>query len=266
MISLRVKFGATRAMQTIPTWDFSAAIADQPAAMNYDIADQVNTVGGGIDCAQRWESLHYLYVTAITAHTPQKHHRHRKPWIREHTLDLIQQRGATRTLGDLALASDLSKQIRRAAKADKRVWLDQQLLSGGWGPLKDLTKPFPKNVLRLHSRQQPDTHCTNAEVYVQHLSSVQWAPAGAAVGLADEPVLPATPIISETAISMAELTAAIKQIKPHKRTEKDQIPNDFWKHLQRPGLDALFTLFQSCWDGHLHKSPTMEARSSCGNL
>ena len=46
---------------------------------------------------------------------------------------------------------------------------------------------------------------------------------------------------------MAELTAAIKQTKPHKRAGKDQVPNDFWKHLQGPGLDALLTLFQSCW-------------------
>ena len=67
------------------------------------------------------------------------------------------------------------------------------------------------------------------------------------MGLADEPVLPATPTISETTISMAELTAAIKQTKPRKRAGKDQVPNDFWKHLQGPGLDALLTLFQSYW-------------------
>ena len=102
MISLRVKLGATSTIRTMPTWDFSAATADQLAAMNRDIADQVNRVGGGVDCAQRWESLHRLYVTAITAHIPRKYHRPRKPWIRERTLDPIRQRGAARALGDLA--------------------------------------------------------------------------------------------------------------------------------------------------------------------
>lgn len=59
----------------------NSATADNLAAMNRDIAAQVDSVGGGDDCAKWWETLHEIYVTAITDHIPRNHRRPRKPCI-----------------------------------------------------------------------------------------------------------------------------------------------------------------------------------------
>ena len=83
-------------------------------------------------------------------------------------------RGRLREQGVLAQVKELTKQIRTAAKANKREWLDQQLETGDWQPITNLKQPFVQKVLRLQGLGQGQEDCTdsNAEVYAQHLAHV----------------------------------------------------------------------------------------------
>ena len=165
-------------------------------------------------------------------------------------LALIRRRGQYRDGGDLGAVADLNRQIRRAAKQDKRAWLDTQLVSGDWRLIINLKKPFRGATVCLYPQHNAQTTSTsdNTTVFATHLAEVQWADAGPAQGLRHNAVIDAEPTISTTTISMAEVIVAIKQSKSGKRGGKDQIPDELFKSLQHEGLEALLQLFQACWD------------------
>ena len=50
----------------------------------------------------------------------------------------------------MARVADLNKQIRKAAKKDKRAWLDEQLASRDWRPTTNVNKPFRGATVRLY--------------------------------------------------------------------------------------------------------------------
>ena len=173
------------------------------------------------------------------------------------TLNLLERRGQVRLQGDMGQVAELTKTIRKAAKSDKRNWLDEQLNTGDWRPITQLKKLFPLKALTLTDPTCSNDTKSNANIFAIHLATEQWQEAGLPQGLATTPLYPNIPTISETTISTAEVQAAIRQTKAAKRAGKDNVPNDFWKHLEGRGLSALVSLFQLCWDSQ-NKSPTME--------
>ena len=251
VVCMRVKLGAKSKPAKYARWDFANASQESIAAMNREIEerlDRTNLQGGGL--SQVWEQLSNTYAKAIEHHVPKIVFKPKKPWISEDTLQLIEQRGRLRVQGDMEAVAKLNRDIRKAAKQDKRTWLDEQLQTGDWGPVTNLRKPFRQQVLTLRSNEsQPEAHtATNADIYADHLANSQWKEAGLPEGLSDFPVLQAPPTISETTISEEEVRAAIKQSKSGRRGGKDRIPNEFWKVLQGKGFDALLALFRQCWD------------------
>ena len=199
------------------------------------------------DVTNMWEALRQTYLEALEHKIPKRKQLPRKPWITEDTLKLISDRSLCREAGDLARVADLNKQIRKAAKKDKRAWLDEQLASGDWRPITNLNKPFRGATVRLYPEHRSDEGLpapNNATVFAKHLAEVQWSDAGPAQGLRNDPILAADPTISST----AELITAISQTKTGKRGGKDAIPNELYKNLQGEGLVALLQLFRECWD------------------
>ena len=144
--------------------------------------------------------------------------------------------------------AELTKTIRKVAKSDKRNWLDEQLSTGDRRPITQLKKLFPLKALTLTDPTSSNDTKSNAEIFATHLATEQWQEAGLPQGLATTPLYPNIPTISEMTISTAEVQAAIRQAKAAKRAGKDDIPNDFWKHLEGRGLSSLVSLFQLCWD------------------
>ena len=247
-VTLCLKLGARPRRPPAIAWDFPAATTQHVIALNKTIEERLLTHLPQSDPTQRWEALETIFHEAIDTNIPKRRHKPRKPWIKPDTLALIETRGRLREQGDLAQVKELTKQIRTAAKANKREWLDQQLETGDWQPITNLKKPFVQKVLRLQGSGQGQEDCTdsNAEVYAQHLAHVQWADAGVPHGLAEEPILTSLPTISLTTISLAETLTAIRQSKAGKRGGKDMIPNNFWKGLSGKGLEELVALFQLC--------------------
>ena len=251
VLHLRIKLGAKQNPVRYPRWNFRNATADQVDSMNQEL-EMTQALDpaplNNPDPTQRWGALSALYVQALDKHIPKQRAQPRQPWITQGTLDLIERRGQLRTQGHMDKVADLNKEIRKAAKVDKRTWLDEQLSTGDWRPITNLKKPFPQKALMLVDQTGQGGNIDNAEILANHLALNQWKEAGEPTGLSTAPLFTDAPTISEATISLEEVTLAIKQSKVGKRAGKDTIPNDFWKRLKGAGLLELVSLFRLCWE------------------
>ena len=98
-----------------------------------------------------------------------------KPWISQSTLKLADEGRKARAAGDWPLEKTLRKQIRRAAKRDRAIWLTDLAAKGDWASLRRLRKGQGRQQGRLCDAQG----CTvsteqRAETFAEHLASVQW--------------------------------------------------------------------------------------------
>ena len=247
---LRVKLGAQPKPARYIKWDFRQATLDNVENMNKAIEQQVdNPLSMEGSSTDIWEDLSKIFLMAIDRHIPQRVAKPSRPWISEATLQLLERRGQLRMQGDLEQVAELNREIRRAAKRDKRIWLDEQLETGDWSAITNLRKPFRQQVLTLKaSGDGVPGRSTNADIYAVQLAEKQWKEAGEPEGLSAAPVLNTPPTISEATISMEEVRTAIKQTKSGKRGGKDQIPSEFFKALTGKGLEALLALFRQCFD------------------
>ena len=168
--------------------------------------------------------LGYFPISTLTIQFPKQWAQTRQPWITQGTLDLIERRGRIRTQGQMDQVAALNKEIRKAAKVDKRNWLDDQLSTGDCRPITNLKKPFPQKALMLVDHTGQGGHMHNAEILANHLAPSQWKEAGEPTGLSTAPLFTDAPTISEATISLEEVTLAIKQSKSAKRAGKDTIP------------------------------------------
>ncbi|CAK0907457.1 unnamed protein product [Prorocentrum cordatum] len=71
---------------------------------------------------------------------PEKYRISRRPWISQCTLDLIDQRSQARLENDQVKQRDLRRKVRRSAKADKTMWLNDCIQTGTWDGLKLIRK------------------------------------------------------------------------------------------------------------------------------
>ncbi|CAE7228886.1 Klhl22 [Symbiodinium sp. CCMP2592] len=248
---VRLKLGARRQQAPRPRWDFHSASPRNIREMNEALEARLDNIQSSDDVSQTWDLLREVFVQAMEEHIPKYQFAPRKPWISQSTLDLITRRGVLRSQGDLQQVAEYNKDIKRSAKRDKKNWLEEQLQSNSWEPIKQLKKSLPTKMVRLEPSPSLGISptATNADIYAAHLEQVQWAPA-ASPGVEDlsTDLLPhAAPDIEEGPLTMAELIQAIKHLKSGKSAGQDNIPNEFWKNLSGKGLEALLDLFQDCW-------------------
>ena len=118
--------------------------------MNGAIEQQLNSCQRVVtNTTDKWEDLSKVYLAAIDGHIPRYSVKPSRPWISENTLQLLARRGRFRTEGDMAQVAELNREIRKAARRDKRAWLDEQLQTGDWSAITNLRKPFRQQVLTL---------------------------------------------------------------------------------------------------------------------
>ena len=252
LAKVKMSLGARQISARKPCWDFKRATEETLINMNTQVGTQLASKQPNDEPGQKWEELRDIYLAALTDHIPKRVQQPRKEWISPATLDLIAARGEARKAGDLEAVEKYNKSIKKSARQDKKAWLNSQLEDAHWDPIKRLKSPFQSRLLRL---EPPSTHSnltamdSNAEIFATHLEQVQWAPP-ANEGVDDidtDDVLEHTPLVEEGPLTMNELVDAIKHLKTGKAAGKDGIPNEFWKHLSGPGLEALLDLFQCCW-------------------
>ena len=217
--------------------------------MNGAIEQQLNSSQRVVtNTTDKWEDLSKVYLVAMSCHIPRYSVKPSRPWISESTLQLLARRGRFRTEGDMAQVAEFNREIRKAARRDKRAWLDEQLQTGGLECHHQSQKALPSAGphLETHSRRGSG-YSYKCGHLCSSLSREAVEGGWQAANLSTAPVLTAPPTISETTISMEELKLAIKQLKVGKRCGKDRIPNELFKALQGKGLDALLELFRDCF-------------------
>lgn len=254
LAKVKLSLGANRSVSHKPRWDFQRATETSINNMNHHLGVQLGTRQLTDEPEQRWEELQDMYLTAIESHIPKHVHKPRKEWISPATLKLIAARGEAWNGGDLEAVERLNKTIKKSARQDKKAWLNSQLAEADWDPIRRLKTPFQSRLVRLEPPPalfNISDQASNAEIFATYLEQVQWAPS-AKEGVEDldtSAVVDQAPLVEEGPLTMTELVAAIKHLKTGKAAGKDGIPNEFWKHLSGPGLEALLNLFQCCWSG-----------------
>ena len=99
----------------------------------------------------------------------------RKPWISDKTLEHIASRNLARATGNHCLEASLNKLIKQSAKHDRNKWLEEQLESGDWTPVKQYRKGVRHPPGRL---QDLDGKLVNSDARADTLASyyeqIQW--------------------------------------------------------------------------------------------
>jgi len=182
----------------------------------------------------------------VSAATP------RKPWIRRRTLDLIDNRNASRNNEDRTAELALNKQIRKAAMQDRAVSLESIVSTGSWAEMKQLKrlrKPRIDNRRLCDSNGVSVESIDRAETFAQHLETVQWAVRPVNASVVRPALGPQIPTCSGT-ITVEELRDAVKKLKLNRAAV--QIPAEYLRALlEESAINAdcwLLRLMQLCWN------------------
>ena len=135
-----------------------------------------------------------------------------RPWIRTSTLQLIYRRKLARQHSDGAAVLLLQREVRKAAKLDRQIWLEGMLGSGDWTAVRKLRKGSRKDG-RLKDRFGEVVGSeARAETLAEYYERVQWAVRPVTVP-AFQHVLGAELQVDEADIQWAELRDAAQQLK-----------------------------------------------------
>ena len=174
----------------------------------------------------------------------------RRPWITAWTTNLIESRNAHRQSGNHEAEKVLNKQIRQAARADRRAWLLDELKGGTWKAVRKLKQGERTNhasVRNLQGELMPTSE--RADTLAEYFEKVQWQDRFPNVWLeSSEPLGPPLPV-KTSEITMEELKLALRKLSAGKAAGPDNIPPDFWKHLKydEDARGELLGLCQRCW-------------------
>ena len=164
---------------------------------------------------------------------------------------MIEARNVARSIQDVLEVQRLGKQIRVFAKADRKHWLEERLLTKDWGEVRKLRKGHRK-VGRLKNAQGVVVSSeARAETLADHYEKVQWAVRATTSGICADPLGP------EIAVDLGpilwdELLRAARKLKYDKAVGLDGLPGEFWRLIVMPGsfvAEWALDFCQTCWQG-----------------
>jgi len=176
----------------------------------------------------------------------------RKPWISVATLALIDRRRVCRLHGNVEEEKQVCQEIKRSARSDRRVWLNNLAASGSWGAARQLRGRVSKQQGKLNDADGcPVSSEDRAARFAEYLETVQWKvrPAKLVDDVGSLPPLP----VDLGPISLSELRRAAKSLKSGKAVGPDDTPIEYWKAVLNSGCSdgAAFLLdfCQAVWSG-----------------
>ena len=206
--------------------------------------------GGNVSVDTRWESLCTSMADSVKVNLPNQLSKANKPWIREETLDLIRQRLQARAVGDWELEKHLNKHIKKSAKKDRSIWLEELAGTGDWQALRRL-KQGRKAVQTRLCDETGNTVSTEqrADVFAQHLETIQWRVRPVTLLPGVEPPLHTELEVELGPFCHVELRKAIRKLKNGKATRQGDISIEIIKALAEEAGQALslfLGLFNTC--------------------
>ena len=195
----------------------------------------------------QWNILQHAAQDAISEHIPTTTSSPKHPWITQATWKLIQQRSDARLSQRLELEAQLHKDIRKQARKDKTQWLKARLAESEatldprqkWKWIKRIRSDYkPRPVSIRDSQGKPTSQSQQAQVFAEYLRDSHWAAPPTPYTGPTDPIHPAA-AVDLTPITMAELTAALKQLAHDKAPGPDQLPAEAWQWLDEHNKEAL---------------------------
>jgi len=253
-VRARIKLGAATPRQTPPKrWDFGGATEEQRRGFDAAVAATLPLVGAAASVEAAWQVILHGVQAAMKEHIPPKVREPRRPWISGPTMELIARRRGLVELGQIGAATGLDKDIRRRARADRRRWIAEGLLTKFWDPIRCMTRRRAPGAIAL---QRPGVEAANdkpAEVYAEYLGSELWARPGEPAGATGSDGWCTTSISGEGAgvdqgcITEAEVGDAIASLAKGKAPGADEIPAEAWKLLKK-SRSVRTCLANRCWE------------------
>ena len=218
------------------------------------------------DLNDRADSLQKAMLLSAQQSIPCRQACQKRPWITARTLELIELRDGARANNQVALMQAFQRQIRLAAKADRRAWLNELTCTGAWAAIHKLRKPKAPRQGRLQdlSGKLVDSN-ERAQTMADYLARVQWKPH--LMNETSEGMIDMGPKLDVKTqhFDMSELEAALTKLKYGKTPGRDDIPVDFWKVLaQYVGAKGpLLDICNECWEQKAIPKSWAHAKVTC---
>ena len=190
----------------------------------------------------------------------------RKPWISQTTLDLVERRHSAHMTRDFETERLLHSEIKKAAKTDKKRWLEELAGANSWRALR---------VMRCGTRHLQGKLCDDrgipvssecrADTFAKYLESVQWAVRPAS--LVENEVINEELPMHLGPITLDELRRAVKTFKPGKSVGPDGHPVEYWKAMLENGSteasEWLLRLWNLSWESYTVPQSWHLSRVAC---
>ena len=199
---------------------------------------------------------------ALTNQLPSK----KKPWISQATLDLINRRHLARTSNDVDEELRLHKLIKKSARMDRRLWLEDLAGSRSWAALRKLRRGHRHLQGRLNDATgKPVSSEDRAERFAEYFETVQWAVRPAT--LTDKSTLNEELPVHLGPVTLKELAAAVRRFRPGKASGPDGHPVEYWKAVLEngpsEGTEWLLHLCNRAWEHHVVPQSWHLSRVAC---
>ena len=187
-----------------------------------------------------FDRLNSILLTSANESFDAKHPDMKKPYISQHTWNLLEQKWTAIERGDQDIADVISQEIKRQVQQDREHDLLEQLeeiTAQGykWHGLKKLRAKFSPSFTKFKDLEGNHVPFQDyASKAAEYLEQVQWK----------EPVLDDNPMsrediplqngnyrVDDSPFIMAELEYVLNKIKNHKSPGADQIPGELYKWL-----------------------------------
>ena len=198
---------------------------------------------------QTFQLVHAL-TAAMDSSFPKQKRNTRKPYITEHTLDLLSQ--VTPDTPPQTLKT-LRNRIRKSALKDKKRWIQDRLTmdqssssADQWRTIKRLRTKYQHHTQSVNwPNGLPSTRRDKPEVLAQHLSTEVWQETTLPLPY-DEPISSPHPHLDEP-FTMVELYNALRRTKTGKAPGPDGIPMECFRLMPHPVKKILLAHYNDCF-------------------
>ena len=146
----------------------------------------------------------------------------RRSWIRQPTLDLINERRLARAAGDYEEEARLYKAVRKEASGDRAAWLTELVGQWTWAATRRLRGQNKGHGRLANEHGELVESDQRADTFAEYLERVQWAIRPAS--FVDRPQLFPTMSVRSDNITVKELREAACALRDGKAAGPDGMP------------------------------------------
>lgn len=174
----------------------------------------------------------------------------KRPWIFQHTLELITKRNLARGEGRYPSEKVLKRQVRTSAKKNWKDFLQKELAHGSWQSIHRLRKGPTKKYAGIQNVQGEIVHSSQrAETLAQYFEQVQWKVCFAHLVPETSSPINENIFVSRDDFASEELRRVLQKLKIGKSGGHDNIAPEFWKYVADDdcAMSQLIDLCNRCW-------------------